>query len=85
MELDRVRGWLGLIANFGVLIGIALVILELSQNREAIQAQTRTELSNTVVELLTANMGDGQYADILYRGNVGEPLTEVERYQYWRH
>lgn len=85
MNSDRIKSWLSLIANFGVLIGIALVILELNQNREAIQAQTRTELSNTVVELLTANMGEGQYADILHRGNIGEPLTDVEKYQYWRH
>ena len=85
MDSDRIASWLSLIANFGVLIGIALLILELSQNREAIQAQTRTELSNSVVELLTANMGDSQYADILHRGNMGEPLTEVEKYQYWRH
>lgn len=85
MSSDKINRWLTLIANFGVLIGIALVILELDQNRQAAQAQTRTELTNGIVELLTAHMGDSEYADILHRGNAGEPLTDVEHYQYWRH
>ena len=85
MDSDRLSRWLTPISNLAVLIGIALVIFELSQNRQAIQAQTRTELATGIAELLSANMADSSYASILHRGNFGEPLTEVEQYQYARH
>ncbi|MFK8029144.1 MAG: hypothetical protein AB8G18_02810 [Gammaproteobacteria bacterium] len=85
MHSNRIDGWLNLIASLGVLIGIALVIFELNLSRQAIQAQTRTELSNTLVQLLSENMGDGGYAELLHKGNIGEPLSDVEMYQYWRH
>ena len=85
LDLNRFNGWLNLTANVGVLIGIGLVIFELNQSRQAVQGQTRTELSNTLVQLLSENMGDPEYAAVLHKGNVGEPLTEVEKYQFWRH
>lgn len=49
------------------------------------RAQTRAQLAEEVTELFTANMNDGDYADVLLRGNKGEELSEVEQYQYFRH
>ena len=41
MRSEKVNRWLTLGANVGVLIGILLLVVELSQNREMIRAQTR--------------------------------------------
>jgi hypothetical protein len=85
MDHDRLNRWLTLGANVGVLFGIGLLIIELEQNREMTQGQTRTQLAQGVTELLSANMNDSAYADVLFRGNMGEPLTDLEQYQYNRH
>jgi len=85
VDTDRLNRWLTLGANVGVLAGIILLVVELEQNREMTQAQTRTQLAQGLVELFTTNMNDSAYADILLRGNNGEPLSELEQYQYHRH
>ena len=46
MDSDRINRWITLGANFGVLIGIILLIIEIQQNTEMMQAQliqSRTE------------------------------------------
>lgn len=49
VERERLNWWLTLSANFAVLIGIALIIVELSQNRDSMRAQTRNELKAAVL------------------------------------
>jgi hypothetical protein len=75
----------GILANFGVIAGIIFLAVELQQNNEMMRAQTRSELSRDVIELQSSNMNDSAYADVLLRGNKGEELSELERYQYRRH
>jgi hypothetical protein len=48
----KITRWLTLGANLGVLIGIALVLVELDQNREMMRAQIRNELALGIVDLL---------------------------------
>ncbi len=82
MNSDRLARWLTLGANVGVLVGIILLIVELDQNREMMQAQTRHELAMGIVDLLQTPANNEQLADILYRANAGEEMTPREIFQY---
>lgn len=82
MKGERLHRWLTLGANLGVLIGILLLIAELSQNLTAVRAQTRHDLSSDIVELFTQVAGNAQLASVRRRADSGEPLTPDETYQY---
>ncbi len=81
MDSDRLNRWLTLGANLGVLVGIALLIVELNQNRDMMRAQTRNELAMGIVDLLQTPASNEQLADVLYRANSGEELTPRESFQ----
>ena len=51
MDSDRVNRWLTLGANIGVLFGIILLLFELNQNRVATEAQTRSAITASIIEL----------------------------------
>jgi hypothetical protein len=85
MDSDKLNKWLTLAANVGVIAGIVFLAIEIRQNSDAVRAQTRTQLSEQVMELLSVNMNDQEYASVLMRGNNVEELSPVEQYQYWRH
>ncbi len=74
-----------ILANVGVIAGIAFLAVELQQNNEMMRAQTRSELSRDVIAILSSNINDSAYMDVLLRGNNGEELSELEQYQYGRH
>ena len=74
-----------LLANVGVIAGILFLAMELRQNNEMIRGQTRSQIARDMVDLFQTNMNDSDYADVLLRGNSGEELSELERYQYERH
>jgi hypothetical protein len=82
MKSEQVHRWLTLAANLGVLVGILLLIAELSQNLTAVRAQTRHDLSSDVVELFTQVAGNEQLASVRRRADAGELLTPDEAYQY---
>jgi hypothetical protein len=82
MDSHWLTRWLTLGANFGVLVGLMLLIVELDQNRDMMRAQTRHELAMGIVDLLQVPASDAQLADILYRAHAGEELNPVELFQF---
>lgn len=82
MNADSVNRWLTLGANFGVLIGIILLLVELDQNATMVRAQTRTELSNGIVDLLGLSANNAQLASLIRRADSGVELTPDEYLQY---
>ena len=72
MDSHWLTRWLTLGANFGVLVGLMLLIVELDQNRDMMRAQTRHELAMGIVDLLQVPASDAQLADILYRAHAGD-------------
>ena len=84
MDTDRLNRWLTLAANVGVIAGIIFLGFELRQNSELMRAQSRTEMSQDVVNLLTLNVSDASYLDAIDRGLLGEELTELEQVQFRR-
>jgi len=73
----------GVLANVGVIAGIIFLAVELTQNQELMRAQTRNEMSRTIIELNTLSMED-RFASLILKGQAGEPLSDVERFQYAR-
>ena len=82
MKADNLNKWLTLVANLAVLVGIGLVILELQQNREMIRAQTRSNISAGITELLRDVANDPQLASLIRRADNGEELTPDDAKQY---
>ncbi|TNE37903.1 MAG: hypothetical protein EP347_07385 [Alphaproteobacteria bacterium] len=81
MDFDRIGKWLGLGANLGVLLGLALLIVELSENRYLMKAQIRHQLATGIVDILQAPANNPQLAEALYRAHAGEALSPAEAYQ----
>lgn len=84
MNADKLTKWGTLAANVGVLIGLALVLAELNQNRTVMRAQIRHELSASIVDMLHTEAAYPQLADILRRAEDGEMLTPTEQLQFNR-
>jgi len=82
MESERINRWLTLGANFGVLVGILLLVYELNQSRELVRSEIRNELSNGVVELLSQTAENGDLASIIFRGNSSDELSPEEGFRY---
>lgn len=79
---ERLLEWIALAANGVTILGLVLVVAQLRQNRELMQAQVRHELANTIVDLLSTPASNAQLASVLRRGALGEPLTPDEEFQF---
>ena len=82
MKSDRLNRWLALGGNAAVVIGLLLLVYELNQTRELTQAQMRSEISRGIYDLLAMTANNEQLADLMYRADAGEPLTDAEYFQY---
>jgi hypothetical protein len=82
LNTDKLNQWLTLGANLGVLAGLLLLVIELSQNHEMMRSQTRHEMSAGIVDLLQTPANNEQLADLILRAGRGEDLTDVERFQF---
>ena len=57
MESDKTARWFSVFANLGVIAGLAILVFELGQTRDLMRAQTRNELSSSIVDhLLNASL-----------------------------
>ena len=82
MDTDRLNRWLALGANLGVLVGLALLLVELDQNRDMMRAQTRHDIAAGIVDLLLVPASNQQLAELMYRAETGGDLTPEERFQF---
>ena len=64
MNTDSVNRWLTLGANFGVLIGIFLLVAELNQNSQLMRAQIFNERASQGIELFMSVAGSEDLSDI---------------------
>ena len=98
MNNNRLNRWLSLGANFGVLVGLILLVYEVRQNSDLMRAQISMERATTNIQLLAsfANGGDLIPIDVkLYEEIEGFPgalgwseiLTaeEKRRYEFWMY
>ena len=67
-------------ANFGVLIGILLLVFELNQNRVVTEAQTRSAITASIIDL-TEMITQSPMGMTIYEKRLNkEPLTVKERH-----
>ena len=57
-----------ILANLGVLAGILLLVYELNQNRQMMEAQTRHEVAQGIVDQLSELALNPDLSDLEYRG-----------------
>lgn len=69
---------LGILANFGVLIGILLLVYELGQNRQMMRSQARSAISDTLVSIVFGEAMNEGFAEISVKARTGEQLSPVE-------
>ena len=67
MDPNRLSNWLTLGANVGVLVGLALLVLEINQNNLLVRAQIEQSRSQTLVEWRRQIATDEGTAEILTR------------------
>jgi hypothetical protein len=75
----------GILANVGVLLGILLLVFELAQSREMMEAQTRHDLSQSLVEQLIPLALDAELAELSLRIARNCPTgdcVDVEQYRF---
>jgi hypothetical protein len=59
MKMDKLNKWLTLTANIGVLAGIVFLAIEINQNTESNQAQTRSDVASNHVWLWEMMLDNG--------------------------
>ncbi len=73
---------LQILGNIAILVGILLLVYELSLNRQMMRAQTRHQIAQSIIDIQTADAANAQLMDVLVRAENGEELTMSEVWQY---
>ena len=90
MNNQKLNQWLTTLANFGVVVGIIFLIVEIrqtsmqiEQNTAAISGQAFFQLSESSSSTKMAFVQDAELAELVMRGNEDpESLTELERARF---
>ena len=82
--MDKLNERLTLIANISVVLGIIFLAVEVQQNTQAMQAQTRDAITEKQMDVTLRISGNRDLADVYQRGNsVGlEGLEQPEQTMY---
>jgi len=82
MNAQKVNAWLSLAANVGVVIGLALLIIEIRQNTEMMRAQINQSRTDTAL-FQQYSLSDTDYmAPIIAKIRRGEELSDEEMIRY---
>ncbi len=76
---------LQLLGNFGVIVGIIVLVYELNQNRDMMEAQTRHEVAQSIVDQLGELASNADLAELTHRARCGRLESEVEKSRYFSH
>lgn len=79
MKVTELNNWLTLLANLGVLAGIFFVAYEINQNSNMMAAQTRAQISESIVNLMEEDKDPNVVVALLKLGS-GENLNETDEY-----
>jgi hypothetical protein len=82
LDMKRLSEFVLIAANLGVLVSLVVLIFEFNQSQRALRAQTRHEISQSIVDLLHQTAQNQQLSDVLRRGEKDEALTPTETFQF---
>ena len=78
MTSEKVNSWLTLGANFGVIIGLILLIVEIGQNTEMMRAQINQSRTEAAQSEQQATYNSDYMPAILVKRDKGEQLSDEE-------
>lgn len=84
MNAEKLNAWLSLGANVGVVIGLVLLIFEISQNTEMMQAQINQSRTDTALSEQQAVYTSNHVPALLARIDRGEQLSDEDLIRYER-
>ena len=82
MNAGKLNSWLSLAANFGVVVGLMLVIYEIRQNTEMMESQIHQSRTETALSEQQAVFNSDYMPAILVKVERDIPLTEEETQRY---
>lgn len=85
MTAEKLNRWLTLGANLGVVVGLALLIVEIRQNTEMMEAQMHQSRTEAAMSEQQSVYNSAYIPAMQAKIGSGEPLTEEEvvRYEAW--
>ena len=78
MKLDKLNEWLTLIANVGVLLGIAFLVVELDQSNRIAEREARTEVVTSGMELQQIFLESIDLPELMIK--ISEVTCHVSKY-----
>ena len=84
MNAEKLNAWLSLGANVGVVIGLVLLIFEISQNTEMMQAQINQSRTDTALSEQQAVYTSDHVPAMLVKISRGEELSDEDLIRYER-
>jgi hypothetical protein len=85
MNLERFGGWLAILANVGVIVGLVLLAFELRQNTQIVRAEAVASLLAGQSSAETAFMGDSTAAAMAIALVAPEDLSDEQILQMWAY
>jgi hypothetical protein len=82
MTAEKVNTWLSLGANIGVVIGLGIVIFEINQNTDMMQAQINQSRTDTAISEQQALYNSDYMPALEAKANTDEPLSDEEMLRY---
>ncbi len=83
MNLDKLNGWLSLLAHFGVFAGLIFLGYEIRQNTIQLRAETSYSMNEALSMVNAGVYNDPVFADIKVRGEADfSALNQTERAQF---
>ena len=75
---DKINQWLTTIANFGVIIGIVFLVIEMRQTSTQIEQNTVVLQAQTLESTVEVNAVIAEHSEIWLKGSKDEGLTDAE-------
>lgn len=86
MKMSQLNEWLSLLANFGVVIGIAFLIIEISQNTAQLESDARSTRASEVISLrLFASENQTMFASDECGQDLNLWMDAVFEIQMWQY
>ena len=82
MNTDKLNSWLTLGANIGVVIGLALLVYEINQNTQMMQAQINQNRTDTAMSEQQAVYNSDYVPAMEVKISNGDELSEEELIRY---
>jgi len=82
LDTEKLNRWLSLGANFGVLVGIVFLAVEIRQNTIMTRAQITQSRAEAAMSLADSTYNSAYMPDIWIKTQADEPLTAAEEFRY---